>query len=493
MENNNSNNGNNNNRPKLYHGRKPVTRREFLASGAIPFMASMTMPSLMTMFAKSGLAQAQELCKAAAATKLAPFITVNLNGGWGATRNWIALTEGRELLPHYGLQGLGSAANLVGQIVKDGHFKNKPNFYSGSGFLAGVQTSLVPNLATSALAKTHFVGLPLQSQNDSDTNRFDSSGLVAKAGMKGKILPNMGRVDNGIGVSNATAFVMPPAPLIVNNVDNIINALGVADRLSGLSASQKTSFFKASAKLSQAQSRKLASMTGGSLLDRLLGTANKDNVNLIENPSGLDLDPRTNPAFAAVWGLNANTGRGDASYVNAALLFNAINGNAGTISIELGGYDYHGSDLATTNRMDTDAGVVIGRIIQSLHVMNSPGFIHLVSDGGVGTPKSDSPGVDPTADRGDAGAMFMMAYDPSETVESVDSQLGHMKNDPDAEAADDRFLVGGNSEIAAAAVFANYLSFNGKLGLWSGIPETNRTFDTLALDKIVKIHGKAAA
>lgn len=478
-------------KPILYHGKKPVTRREFLASGAVPFMAWVTAPTLLTTFAKSGVAQAQELCKVIAGSSLPPVVTINLNGGWRATGNWIALTEGRELLPTYGRQGLGSAANLVSMIVKDGHFKNKPPFYSGSGFLAGVQTSLVPNLASLALGKTHFIGMPVQSQNDSDINKFDISYLLGKAGMQGKILPFTGRVDNGIGVSNSSAFAMPKAPLIVNNVDNIINALGVGDRLAQLSEAQKTKMFKASQNLSAVQSRKLASMTGGSLLDRLLGQANADNTKLIENPAGLDLDPIANPALAAVWGLNANTGRGTQDYVNAALVYNAINGNSGGVGIELGGYDYHGSDLATTIAMDNAAGVVVSKVLQSFHVMNSPGFIVVNSDGGVGAPPSDIPGVDPTADRGDAGGILMMAYDPSDTVESTDSQVGHMKSDPDAEAADDRFLVGGNPEIAAAGVFANYLSFAGKMNLWTSIPETSRTFDSLQLDKIVKIHGKS--
>ncbi len=480
-------------KPLLYHGRKPVTRREFLASGSIPFMAWVAAPSLLTTFGKMGLTQAQELCKVNAVAALPPVVTVNLNGGWRATGNWIALTEGRELLPSYGIQGLGSAANLVSMIVKDGHFRNKPPFYSGSGFLAGIQTSAVANLASAALAKTDFIGMPLQSQNDSDTNKFDISYLLGKAGLSGKILPAMGQTDNGIGVSNASAFAMPKAPLIVNNVDNIVNALGVGDRLAQLNNVQKTKMFKASQALSQVQARKLASMTGGSLLDRLLGQANTDNTKLIENPAGLDLDPITNPAFAAVWGLQANTPRNSPDYVNAALVYNAINGNSGSIGIELGGYDYHGSTLADTIAMDNAAGVVVGKIIQSFHVMKSPGFVVVNSDGGVGAPRSAIPGVDPTADRGDAGGVYMMGYDPNGTVESTDSQVGHMKNDPDAEAADDRFLVGGNPEIGAAAVFANYLSYAGKMNLWTSIPETNRTFDSLQLEKIVKIFGKAKA
>jgi hypothetical protein len=475
--------------PILYHGRKPMNRREFLASGAIPFVAYLTVPSFFSILAKSGVAHAEEICKVST-TKMIPVVTVNLSGGAGLTRNWIPLTEGRELLPKYHKIGLGLSSNLVGQITKA--FQNNAPFWSSSGILAGINTSLVPGMASEAMMKAQFVGMCQQSQNDSDANKFDIQGLIAKAGMKGKILPNLGRFDNGIGVSNSSAFLMPPPPLIVGNVDNIANALGVANRLGTLSLNQKSGLFKSITSLSEWQARKLASMTGGDALSSLLGQANIDNTALISNPAGLDLDPIVNTAFSQVWGLNANTAKGSADYINASLVYNAINGNAGSIGIEMGGYDYHGDDLATTNAKDTAAGVVIGKILQSFHAMKSKGFIIVNSDGGVGAPASDIPGADPTADRGDAGAVFMIAYDPTSSTQAVDSQLGHMKSNPEAEAADDTFLVGGSPEIGAAAVFANYLSFNGMADKFSNIAETSRVFDAADLDKILKIHGKAS-
>lgn len=477
----------NNKNKFLYHGRKPMNRREFLASGAIPFVASMTMPSLMTMFAKSGVAQAEELCKIST-VKMAPIVNVNLSGGAGMLAQWIPLTEGREMLQKYQKLGLGISSQLALQVEKA--FKNNAPFWSGSGLLAGLKTSNVAGLAAQAMSNAHFVGMCQQSQNDSDGNKFSLAGLVDKAGLKGKILPPLGRFDNGIGVSNSLAYLAGTPPLIVDNADNIQNALGVADRLAQLNQTQKTSLFKTITSLSEGQSRKLASLTGGSVLANLLNSANIDNTTLIENPSSLDINPMNNAAFAQVWGLNANTSKSSADYVHASLIYNAINGNAGSVGIELGGYDYHGNDRVTvTTPRDLAAGVVIGKILQSFHVMNTKGFIYVNSDGSVGAAASDTPGASFTADRGEGG-VYMIAYDPTGTVESSDSQLGHMLNSPDTEAVDDTFLVGGSPEVGAAAVFANYLSFNGMLGKFSTMPETSRVFDTDQLEKIVKIHGK---
>ncbi|MBL7545380.1 MAG: hypothetical protein JNL11_16290 [Bdellovibrionaceae bacterium] len=481
----------NNKKPILYHGRLPMNRREMLASGAIPALTWLTTPtSLLSTFAAAGVAQAQELCKTGAVDKFPAFINVNCSGGWWACGNWIPLTEGRELLPSYGRNGLGSANNLVGMIVKDGHFKNKPPFFSGSGFMAGVQSGLVPNLASLALAKTNFVGMPLQSQNDTNTNKLSPISLLQKAGVGGTgILPFFGQQDSITGVNQTPAFSNPlKAPLLVNNYNSIVNALGVADRLSALNHAQKTKMFKASQALSAVQSRNLASLTGGSLLDRLLNLANVDNTKLIENPSGLDLDPRVNTAFSAVWGLNANTQPGDRDLVNAATVYNIINGNAGAGGMQVGGCDYHGSALGPTIAKDNEIGTLVGRILQSLHVMSKPGFIAVTTDGSVGAPPSDIPGTDPTADRGDSSAIYMMYYDPTDSVQAPDWQVGHMKADPNAEAADDTFLVGGNPEIATAAVIANFFAAANKMNSWTSVPELNRTFDSLQLKKIVKFN-----
>jgi hypothetical protein len=466
------------------HG-KPVTRREFLASGTIPFAAYMTLPSIVSIFAKAGVAQAQDYCKAASVTRMAPLVNVNLKGGAGLTAQWIPLTEGRDLLPKYQKIGLGNAANLP--ITKA--FSNQAPFWSGSGFLTGMQTSVTPGMGIEAMNKAHFVGMCQASNNDSSTNKFSIVGLLDKAGLKGKILPPMGQTDNGVGVGNAVAYMMGTSPLIVRSADNILSALGVAERLAPLSNNQKTSLFNTITSLSAGQGRKLASLSGGDLLSYLLGSANGDNSVLIGNPSSLDTDPLANTEFAKVWGITNNTPKGSADFVNAAMVYNAINGNAGSIGIDLGGYDYHGNDRNTvTTPADLRAGTVVGKILQSFHVMKSKGFVQVNSDGGVGAAPSEQPGASFTSDRGDAGAVYMMGYDPTGSVQSTDSQLGHMLSNPDAEAADQSFLVGGNPEVGAAAVFANYLSFNGMLGKFSTINEVKLAFGT-RLDEVVKIHG----
>ena len=76
----------------------------------------------------------------------------------------------------------------------------------------------------------------------------------------------------------------------------------------------------------------------------------------------------------------------------------------------------------------------------------------------------------------------MMTYDPAGPHAVKSSQLGHYTA---GQAADETFLTGGSSEIAAGAMFVNYLSFNGKLSLVENyLP---RVFTSTEIDLITKI------
>jgi len=89
------------------------------------------------------------------------------------------------------------------------------------------------------------------------------------------------------------------------------------------------------------------------------------------------------------------------------------------------------------------------------------------------------------SDRGTAGSMIMIAYDPSLTPKAKSTQLGYFT---DGQVADDNFLTGGSPEKAAAAIFANYMSFNKKSSLVESV--IPRTFTTVEQD-LVTIIGAA--
>ena len=163
------------------------------------------------------------------------------------------------------------------------------------------------------------------------------------------------------------------------------------------------------------------------------------------------------------------------------MVYNACNGNASTVNLEVGGCDYHNMTRTSGDTKDLEIGTVLGNVLQSLAVMGKKGFVTFSTDGAVTSPDSDIPGAVWASDRGVASGSYMMGYDPVGPHIMKGFQVGHYTS---GQAADDLFLTGGNTELAAAASFVNYMSFNGKLGLVeSYLP---RVFSTDELDLITK-------
>lgn len=460
------------------HNRKLTSRRDFLGAGLIPFAAYAVLPTWLEMFAQAGVAQAEELiCKAAGTGDMAAFIGIKLSGGAALSANFVPFRKDLQPLSSYSKMGLGLSSRF--NISRE--FSNGAPFYNQSSLLAGIrQTSMA-----STMANASFVGVCVRSQDDSSNNRFDVTGLVTKAGLNGKILPNLGRSNTETGANQVFAYMRPPAPLVVGRFEDVTGSLGVSGSLAALSATQKAKLFESVQKLTTDQARNLASQTGGDALSKLMKCANIDNANLVANASALNISPLANAAFSTVWGINAQTNTSSQNFVFATMVYNALNGNAGTINLDIGGYDYHNGTRTTGDQKDLEAGMVIGRVLRSLEVMNKKGFIVVTSDGSVSSSESNDPGAPWMSDRGSAGSAYMIGYDPVKPPVVRSFQLGQY-TDP-GQAADDGFITGGSPELAAGGIFANYLAFNNKVHLIENyLP---RVFTTTDLDVILKFTG----
>jgi hypothetical protein len=75
----------------------------------------------------------------------------------------------------------------------------------------------------------------------------------------------------------------------------------------------------------------------------------------------------------------------------------------------------------------------------------------------------------------------MMGFDPVKKPETSGYQLGQFTI---GQAADEAFVTGGSPEMAAAAVFANYMSFNGKVPLFE--KTVPRVFSGDQLEQVLK-------
>jgi len=474
---NKKNNNNDVNKPETFETlhAKPVSRRELLATGLISFSGSMMLPSFLTLLARSGNAEAADLlCKTAGASDLCPFIGIKLSGGGAMSANFLPLDKGNQLLSSYSKMGMGAGATLPASY----EFANNVLFYSNSGILAGIREQAT----RTTLQTSNFVGVCVRSQDDSAGNKFDITGLVNQSGLSGKVLPNLGKANTATGVNNMYAYVRPPAPLIISRYEDITGSLQIGGALGSLKSDQQSKLIKTIRGISSLQADRIQNMTGGSILSRLLGCSQNDNYNLIANSSALNIDPLSDAGFAQIWGINANSNKSSQDFVFASMVFNALNGNASSINLEIGGFDYHNNTRTSGDAKDLEAGRVIGRVLQSLSYLKKKGFIVVTSDGSVTSPDSDVAGGPWVSDRGTAGSAYMITYDPAGTHVIKSNQLGYFTS---GQAADDTFLTGGNVELAAGAMFVNYLSFNKKLALVETyLP---RIFSTAEIDLITKI------
>ncbi len=459
------------------HG-KPITRRDFLAHGMIPFAASIFMPNWMKLLSpENSLAQTITSCPVANSSMI-PFIQYNLSGGAGLMANYIPRDAAGNQLTNYSKMGLGGPG--VPEEIEFGNvpFAGNLNGVLISQVLAGIR-------ATSSQAtrdKTAFIGVCVRSKDDSRDNPFAMNGLAHLAGLAGTKLPHLGNQDTPTGIRQSPCFASPPSPLIVKSFNDIANSLTYTETLAQLNQKQKEKLTKLVSSLNTSQSKRLMASQAGSDIQKLIDCAGVKNNQLISEGAST-LSPVNDANVASVWGLNANTQPNNENFVLGSMVYNTLNGQAGSCSFDKGGYDYHGSTRAQTNAKDLEAGQAIGRILETAERMGKPVFLVVTTDGSVSSVDSTDRQAQFNSDRGSAGMMYVFMYSPSGRPSTNGFQIGHYTS---AQAADDTTAVGNSAELATQAVFANWLKLNSRLDLFEKII-TRGALSTEALNKVIKV------
>ncbi len=472
---------------RLGHG-KPVSRRELLASGVISFSAYLVLPSWISLAASTANAQANGTCAAAAGSSLIPYLTLNLAGGAALQANFVPHDQAGQRLANYNRMGLGNnGANLPIEM----EFGNVP--FAGkkpgtqvliSQFLAGVRSQ-----ATNAISRTAFVAVNTRGRDDSSENKLSTAGLLSAAGLQGSLLPFLGHQRTTTGIRQLPAVVKPPPPLIVGSVNSLVGSIVPASDLPNfLSPQQRGSLLSLISKLSSSQVRKLSSDAQGTETKNLLECANIKNeqVKSLIDSGAIVVDPRrdsNSAALNALWGIANNTVSNNTNLVFASMTYNVLQGNAGAGSLEMGGYDYHDNTRATGDTRDFNAGVTVGRALETAHILGKKLFIQVTTDGAVDSgEEANNTGFEATwtSDRGSANVSYILYYDPAGRAATSGFQINHFT----AGQAADESTVLGTSEGAAVAVFANYLKLNNRMDLLKG--EAAQMLNGALLQKAIK-------
>lgn len=461
---------------RQHNGNGPVTRRDFLAAGAIPFVGRVTAPTVFSLVSQWARAQESQCPNAATsgADRLAAFVTLNLTGGAMLAGNYVPMDAGGQTLPSYNKLGLGNSSLPITR-----EFNNAP--FAGDGISQLIE-GLRESCSSEARTNTAFIAIPCRGQDDSGDNKYDASGMVAKAGLIGDDLPNLGRNDTSTGVRQDYAQVKPPNPLRVRSYNDLAGAVGGSGSgaLASLSTDQNVSLFRLIQNLNTRQSQRVLASSGGNILSQLVQCASGKNTELA-GKAVPPIDVRQNAQLAEVWGVNANTGAGNENVVFGSMVTAGLTGAAGTVGLERGGYDYHNNTRTTGDERDRIAGSIIGRVLQSAHVLSRPVYLYVTTDGACSAPVSESRSAPWRSDRGSAGMAFVFAYHPNGRPATNGFQIGQFNS---AQAADDDFITGGSPALTSAAVFANYLKFNNRMDLLESI--IPGTFNIQQLNSIIK-------
>lgn len=431
--------------------KRPVTRREFLAHGLIPFAASALVPGALGLLTAPLKAMAEGEACAAAGSGLPAFVSLHLAGGAAMTANFMPTDAGGGNLMSYSKLGLGSGGNIPARANEFGVMA----FSSRSRMLAGIQD----RAAAATLANTSFAAICVQSRDDSAENKFDVTGLAFKAGVVGARLPNLGTQSTPTGLTTQPALLSPPPPLVVDRFADVANSIGFTNALkNSLNQAQQSRLAKLVSNLTTSQTRRLASISTTAGVKSVIDCAGIKNVELIQQGANA-VNPLTSPqaaAISALYGITGNTPPNNQAGVFSTMVYNGLNGSAGTINLQIGGYDYHDNTRTSGDNKDFEAGQEIGRVLQMASILNVPVFIYVTTDGAVAGAESATPDGAWVSDRGSASSMLMFMYRPSGRPAMNGFQIGHFNANQEAEQST---LVGNNAELAAQAVFANYCKF----------------------------------
>jgi hypothetical protein len=475
---------------KLGHG-KPVSRRDLLATGVIPFAAWAVGPALSSLLYPLEAIGQEVNCASTGMRSYIPLITLNLSGGPSLASQVVVKDLNGANLPTYTKLGQGLGPGIAYNVVREfGNVEFAGTAIGGNGantmvsnFLVGVRAPRGGNARIAALDKTAFVWAAATSNDDSSANPLDITGMAIKMGLQGSKLPNLGRNDTATGIGQKAAMIPPPSPFVVGNVNDLANALAYSAALRNMNTAQKSKLAGLISRLSGSQVRRIASTSGNVAVAQMIECAGIKNVEMVSTGGG-DVNPFSTSIatqLRTIWGINNVNDMNSQNAVFSAMVYNALVGNSSTVNLNMGGYDYHDNTRTTGNARDLEAGQVIGKILETADALQKPVFIYVCADGAtVSTENSTADGAW-TSDRGIAGMQYILAYHPAGRPATSGFQIGGFNS---GQGVDGKFPTGANTELAAQAVFANYAAWNKRIDFL----EANRIASDSALrNQVIKL------
>lgn len=441
------------------------TRRDFLAHGLFGFSAYIALPSIPALVARSAFAAGEERLNGFGL----PFMCFDMAGGAALAGNFLVGKAGGpdDWLRSYDTLGWNPRGN--GEV--DRRF-GLPMAAKKSGLFQG----LIATMSPEAQARFRMGSVCHFSPLDTSDAKQNTAALVAASGTGGSLI-RLGlatRTSSSGGYSDSALLGAKMTPIFFNNVSDLVSLASFGGSpLYGASEEALRLMATASRSLTAEQIERVQTGPGSRML--------KDRVrSFLSEPfdvTGVRLDPRSNAAAAAVYGLTPSSSPSSVPVIQATLATNVIDGVVGPSVWTLGGCDYHDGTSTTGDALDRQMGEAIGRAVEYAHRVGRPFFFQLVSDGSCSAPSGSREWRSDTNE----GMQIFGYYRPEGAPEFMkeNMQIGHFT---DAQGAARSTVVGSDPNKAAFAVFANYCHVQGNLDKFR---EMSRTFSESELQSVL--------
>jgi len=493
--------------PKEYqheNHRKPVTRRDFLARGALASSSMLMVPTVLSLF-KAKTVHAQEsnpVCSNSSASSALPFICFDLAGGGNIAGSnvMVGVDKQDNFLNEAGYRPLGLpeaiAPNRVG-TNNDYGLKFHPN----SAMLDGMNQRAV-SVNKNAVDGVLFAA---RSENDTQNNPHNPVYWISRAGATGSLTTLAGSSSSRSGGRSqpaAGSYDPTKRPTLIRSNADVLNLIDPGVLFQVLKSSEDlqtrrniASVMKASERMSNLALDKFNHLSFKTQIQTLVDCGYLSGKDLLSRNWRDEIDlygsHEDSQKVKNAFGLS-RAGQGS-TQATAAMVRMLLGGFAGAGTITLGGYDYHNVARGTTDGRDRVVGQLIGGTLEAAAQLGKSIMIYVFTDGAVGAGATVDTvnGVQKlrfSSDDASRSSTFALAYHHGASARpgtGGNRQVGNFN--PTGSLNLSSSSVSNSVNELAKAVVANYMALNGNISQFDDVIGSRAgSFGGLGTDSVVR-------
>ncbi len=501
---------------------RPVTRRDFLASGLLASQATLIGSSAMlgaffnprSVFAStttlsSDISALQSACGIITngAGKI-PFIVFDLAGGANLNGSEALIGGAGGQLDFLTTAGYGKLG-LPGDMLPNSPNAAGPNgnfidtslglaWHSDGAILRGIKSMA----STQAMANTNGAVIAAMSQNDTSQNPHNPMYGIFDAGANGSLLPLIGTqpsISGGNSAAPSALINLTVSPTVVTSSSNITGLVntGQLGTIFGSNPADAVSVLESTIRLSGGSTvdtyggklGAVSAMPDDPMTDAALKSAARCGyvkstvlVNEFGDPSTLNPDIDTQIVGAAGSIFTQAQYQDNNFTMTAAVMKMVVNGLAGAGTISLGGFDYHDGTRATGETRNFQAGQAIGACLEYAKRVGVPLMIYVLSDGSLsstGMIDTSAAGRGKFGWQGDnqsVAATFFLVYNPTgravvNAAAPTPNQIGSYTSDGSVNTTSSPAANAVN--LLVNTVILNYMALHGQQANFGNVIANN--------------------